>query len=81
MLVRDEVVDDLAITALPGSQHVVCAIDENSRMFVLCDVRTGTVVDAHPKNTHELFLGKAPDSQERAFAYAVSVAVVPARHE
>ena len=77
MQVQDGVALDLMTVAPALHRYVVCAIDEDSHMFVLCDIRTGGLTDAHPKNTHELFRGNAPDSQENVFAYAVSVSVIP----
>ncbi len=76
MQVRDEVAKDLATIAYAPHRHVVSAIDEDSHMFVLYDVCSGKIADVHPKNTHELFRGNAPDSEEHAFAYAVSVSVI-----
>ncbi len=54
-------------------QLTVWAIDEDSRMFVVVDVRHKRATFAHPERLMDAFWGQAPDSLERAYPVAVRI--------
>lgn len=76
MTVREEMLIDIKNEGLYTTPLRIWAISEDTHMFVAFNLSLGNFENATPKDTLALFAGKAPDSHERCYGYAVSVAPI-----